>query len=143
MRNSTWKPSKEDYLAALADQNPWHELGSVPSTLAYTRRRSLSDKLWRALTGELQRYQVVLGPRRVGKTVSIYQTIQSLVEHGIPHQRLWFMRMDHPLFQHYPLGGWVRSLVKQEKPTAEKPLYLFLDEINYSKGWGTWDYSRS
>jgi len=138
MRDRTWRPSKEDYLAALADQNPWHELGSVPSSLAFFQRRSLPDKLSRALTGEPQRFQVVLGPRRVGKTVGMHQAIQALIEHGVQPNRLWFLKLDHPLLMDYELNGWAKALISNYGASAENPLYLFLDEINYSPKWDRW-----
>lgn len=138
MRNSAWKPSREDYLAALTDQNPWHELSSVPSTLAYSRRRSLSEKLWVALSGDLQRFQVVLGPRRVGKTVGMHQTIQALIDHGIRPNRLWFLKLDHPLLMDFELNGWARAIINNYGASSEDPLYLFLDEINYSPKWDRW-----
>jgi len=136
--NNTWKPEPSDYYDALSGQNPWHTLGYVPEGLSYKVGRLLTERLWGALISDPVRFQVVLGPRRVGKTVCLYQTIQRLIDQGIPPKRLWFMRMDHPLFLDFPLGGWVKSLVQHEKATAEKPLYLFLDEVNYSKRWDLW-----
>ncbi len=138
MTPTHWKPTSDDYLDALLGQNPWQKSGKFPKAFEYPQRRPLANQLWQTIIQDPWRYQLIIGPRRVGKTVTLYQTIESLMDEGIPHQRLWFMRMDHPLFLHYPLGGWVRSLVKREKPTADRPLYLFLDEINYSKDWDTW-----
>ncbi len=138
MSTDTWKPDPSDYYDALAGQNPWHSLGYVPEGLSYNKERLLTQKLWKTLVDKPWRFQVVLGPRRVGKTVCLYQTIQQLIKYGIPPKRLWFMRMDHPLFLDYPLGGWVKSLILHEKATPEKPLYLFLDEVNYSQKWDLW-----
>lgn len=138
MRGRTWTPSRDDYLAALVDQNPWHDLGKVPESLAFQVRRPLSDKLWNNLLGPAHRYQVVLGPRRVGKTVGMHQTIQALIDHGVKPDRLWFLKMDHPLLMDFELNGWVASLVLNYRPTDEEPLYLFIDEINYSSRWDKW-----
>ncbi|MBY0313822.1 MAG: ATP-binding protein [Phycisphaerales bacterium] len=84
------------------------------------------------------RYQVVLGPRRVGKTVALYQTIDQLIQKGVSPSRLWFLRLDHPLLMHFELGAWARSLIKNFNGTLESPLYLFLDEVNYSTNWDKW-----
>jgi len=138
MESTEWKPSSADYLDALLGQNPWNKEGKIPKVFDFPTRRLLADQLWKTIAKDPWRFQVVIGPRRVGKTVSLYQTIQQLIEYGIAHQRLWFMRMDHPLFQHYPLGSWVKALLNQENPTQENPLYLFVDEINYSEGWDAW-----
>lgn len=139
MAARTWTPSQSDYLAALADQNPWHELGRVPASLALPARRSLADRLWRRLLAESpRRYQVVLGPRRVGKTVGMHQTIQALIEADVAPDRLWFLRMDHPLLMDYQLNGWATSLLRRYGGSTDNPLYLFLDEINYSPRWDRW-----
>jgi len=138
MKKTTWKAESGDYLDALVGQNPWHSLGGVPEGLSYKTKRPLSDQIWKTIVDVPWRFQVILGPRRVGKTVCMYQTIQKLIEYGIPAKRLWFMRMDHPLLLDYTLGGWVQALINHEKPTTEKPLYLFLDEVNYSENWDLW-----
>jgi len=138
MASRTWQASRDDYLSALADQNPWQELGQVPEALAYTQRRSLANKLWRTLRDESGRYQVVLGPRRVGKTVSMHQTIQSLLEQRVAADRLWFLKMDHPLLMDYELDGWVKALINNYRASEKNPLYLFIDEINYSNRWDRW-----
>lgn len=138
MAKDTWTPSKDDYLDALTDQNPWRKLGHVPAALAKEVRRPLADELWRTMVAEPYRHQVVLGPRRVGKTVALYQTIDKLLRTGIAKERLWFLRLDHPLLMHYQLGPWARSLIGRFRGTDEAPLYLFLDEVNYSQQWDKW-----
>jgi len=137
MAGGTWKATKQDYLEALQDQNPWAKLGAVPAALAKAVQRPLAVELWRTMIREPYRYQVVLGPRRVGKTVALYQSIQNLMTHGVPASRLWFLRLDHPLLMHYELGGWVKSLIRNFGVPNE-PLFLFLDEVNYSKNWDKW-----
>lgn len=139
MAATTWKPSGDDYVEALRHQNPWHTLGKVPESLAKPVRRSLAEELWKTIIHTPHRYQVVLGPRRVGKTVAMHQTIARLLEHGVPAKNLWFMRMDHPLFQDYTLGGWVRLLLNTvDSVSATSPVYLFLDEVNYATQWDQW-----
>lgn len=138
MEDAKWSPSESDYVAALTNQNPWHRLGKVPRALAWDVRRPLARELWRTLIDGPQRFEVILGPRRVGKTVGLYQTIQKLIEEGIDPLRLWFLRLDHPLLLTEDLGFWVRFLIDVHKPTREKPLYLFLDEVNYSRNWDRW-----
>lgn len=138
MTRRTWTATRDDYLSALADQNPWHKLGRVPESLAFLRRRPLADKLWATLIDQPGRYQMVLGPRRVGKTVSMHQTIQVMLDRGVAPERLWFLRLDHPLLMHFELDGWVRSLINNYGASESNPLYLFLDEINYSTHWDKW-----
>ncbi len=80
MTRQPWKPTRQDYLDALISQNPWQHLGDVPDSLAFQTARPLARELWRTMLVKPQRYQVVLGPRRVGKTVTMYQTIRRLIQ---------------------------------------------------------------
>jgi uncharacterized protein len=149
MNASHWKPQAKDYLDALTIQNPWGKLGRVPVSLAPPVRRPLTDQLWRALqkappaarptrSSPPSRYQVILGPRRVGKTVAMYQAIDQLLASGVEPNRLWFLRLDHPLLMQHDLGAWVRQLIDTVGALPARPLYLFLDEINYSPNWDKW-----
>ncbi len=138
MSNHTWKPTSSDYLDAVLDQNPWNKLGRVPDVLAKPVPRLLAEVLWRSLNQDPIRHQLVLGPRRVGKTVVMYQTIDRLMKSGVPANRLWFLRLDHPLLMHYELGSWAKALIRRFGGGDGAPLYLFLDEINYSPQWDKW-----
>jgi len=134
MDTSTWQPTTQACIDALIDQNPWRSLGRVPDPFYKPVRRFLASHLWRALLGKSNRFQVVLGPRRVGKSVTLYQTVQSLIEDGVDPRHVWYMRMDHPLLMTYDLGTWVKAIVGEQQTTQ----YLLLDEINYAKQWDRW-----
>ena len=134
-----WRPRPEDYALLLRDQNPWQRGGRVPETLAPPVERPLASCLWRRLVrDEPRRFQVVLGPRRVGKTTVLYQTVGHLLARGVPAQRLWWFRMDHPLLLEIELGNLVRFVLEQSGASGEAPLYLFLDELTYARSWDLW-----
>jgi uncharacterized protein len=138
MSADTWELKPEDFFNALLDQNPWIQLGRVPETLARPIRRPLAEELWRSMIRPQYRHQVVLGPRRVGKTVAMYQTIQQLLDAGIAPTRLFFLRLDHPLLMHHQLSGWAKAIIKRYSASREAPLFLFLDEVNYARNWDKW-----
>ena len=85
-----------------------------------------------------RRFQIILGPRRVGKTTLMYQTVERLIAEGIDHRKLWWLRLDHPLFIEYPLGELCRDIVKECGATTHDPVYLFLDELTYASKWDLW-----
>jgi len=79
------------------EQNPWQQGDKVPDALALPVQRPLAKIFWRRLqTNEPKRFELVLGPRRVGKSTSMYQTVRNLMEAGVPKKRLWWLRLDHP-----------------------------------------------
>lgn len=82
----------------------------------------------------VRRAVVLLGPRRVGKTILIRHLIAGLLDSGVPANHLAYVEMDHPLLH----GHSLEALVKQiEEVTGEhrKRMYLFFDEIQSHKDW--------
>jgi uncharacterized protein len=80
---------------------------------------------------------MILGPRRVGKTTAMYQTIRHLLATPEQSQRCLYLRMDHPLLLDKDLGTIIKPRVDLwAKP--ETPLYLFIDEITYARKWDLW-----
>lgn len=133
-----WKPNDDD-LEILRGQNPWHAEGAVPVTLAPEGRRSMAAHLWHALMApESGRFQVVLGPRRVGKTTVLYQTVAELLRRGVPASRIHWLRLDHPRLLEVPLGDLVRFLADQLGATATNPAYVMLDELTYAERFDLW-----
>ncbi len=125
-------------LDLLQDQNPWRSLDKVPTELAKPTERTLASVLWRSLTRDQPlRYQVVIGPRRVGKSTVMYQTVQRLLAEGIDPARLLWLRLDHPLLMTADLGSTVRELVELAT-SRDQLLYLFLDELTYAPHWDLW-----
>ncbi len=128
----------EDAPRALVEQNPWIASGKVPSSLAPPIERPLARLLCnRLLSDEPRRYHVILGPRRVGKTTVMYQTVRCLLAKGVPPARVWWLRMDHPLLMQFSLGQLVAALLSLDH-TLEHPVYLMLDELVYADKWDLW-----
>ncbi len=136
---STWWLGDSDLSRTIAQQNPWVGKNEVPTVYARERERTLGKELWRALTGaRLHRFHLILGPRRVGKTTVMYQTVRHLLREGIPARRLWWLRLDHPVLMRESLGELVGLVREVSKASLEHPVYLFLDELTYARDWDLW-----
>ena len=134
-----WQPQPSDYHRVFAEQNPWWSSGTVPPALAPGTERSLAQVLWqRLLHNEPRRHQVILGPRRVGKTTVLYQTVRHLIAKGVDPRRIWWLRMDHPLLLPASLGDLVRPVLNTSGATEESPVFLMLDEVVYAEDWDRW-----
>lgn len=68
----------------------------------------------------------------------MYQTVEKLIAHGIAPDRLWWLRLDHPLLMDWDLGNMVRQIAEASRATSAKPVYLFLDELTYADRWDLW-----
>lgn len=134
-----WRPRPGDLQRVFEEQNPWHISGEVPATLARPIERPLAQLLWRRLLQDgPHRFQVVLGPRRVGKTTVLYQTVRHLITAGVEPSRIWSLRLDHPLLLQENLGDLVSAVLDTAHATPEAPLYLMLDELVYTERWDLW-----
>ncbi|MYD87004.1 MAG: ATP-binding protein [Acidobacteria bacterium] len=134
----TWEPSQVDYQRVLAEQNPWKITGEAPASWAPPVERPLTALLTRCLqTADLRRFQLVLGPRRVGKTTCLYQTVRQLLLGGVAPRRIWWLRLDHPLLMQLDLG-LLLGVVRDGVEDPNEPAFVFLDELTYARDWDLW-----
>lgn len=77
------------------------------------------------------------GPRRVGKTTVMLQLIDGLLEEGVHPRRILYATFDHPKLR---LAGFEATLSAWEEllPSGEEAEYLFLDELQFIRDWGTY-----
>ena len=131
--------SSEEIAQVFDAQNPWHRQGGVPSAFAPPRERPLAQLLWRRLRNDRpRRYQLILGPRRVGKTTVLYQTVRHLLERGVAPSDIWWLRMDHPVLMQERLDSLAATVVRRSGASADHPVYLMLDELTYAGDWDRW-----
>lgn len=83
---------------------------------------------------KLRRAVVLLGPRRVGKTILIRHLIADLLGQGVPASRIAYVEMDHPLLHGQSLEALIRQ-IEEAAPGGEGTRYLFFDEIQSHKDW--------
>lgn len=115
--------------------NPWwHAAPGVDVALGLHPRAYVQPVRDLLLDHKLRRAVVLLGPRRVGKTILIRHLIANLLQSGIGGARIAYVEMDHPLLH----GRSLETLVKQIEsltPATDAERYLFFDEIQSHKDW--------
>jgi len=84
----------------------------------------------------VRRSIILMGPRRVGKTVMIYQTIEKLIEEGVNPQKIIYVSVETPIYSNISLEE-LFSLARQALVQKENydGFYVFFDEIQYLKEW--------
>jgi hypothetical protein len=96
------------------------------------------------LEPSLRRFELITGPRRVGKTTLMYQLVADLISRGVSRKRIQWLRLDHPMFVDEPLSVLMRVLIRVAESadhgpvTSENPIFVFLDEVLYAKDWARW-----
>ena len=87
---------------------------------------------------ELEKRQIIVitGLRRVGKSTIMFQVIQELLAKGIsPRNILYFSFDDEKSSLQEVLETYEKEVLMRSFLTLEERLYIFLDEVQYSKGW--------
>jgi len=83
----------------------------------------------------IRRALVLMGPRRVGKTVMLFHCIQELIKEGIDPQKIFFVGIDNPIYVNLGLED-ILSLCKSSLALDNLVgAYVFFDEIQYLKDW--------
>ena len=122
----------EEHLKRL---NPWWDGGEMDAeTRALSPRAYLAPVLKLLQDSGLRRAVVLLGPRRVGKTILIRHLIANLLGQGVAARRIAYVEMDHPLLHGQSLESLIQQ-IEQAAPAGEGSRYLFFDEIQSHKDW--------
>ena len=108
--------------------------GKISEDLAKPFRRSFYFDVLEAL--ENRQVLVVTGLRRVGKSTIMFQVIQELLSKGIaPRNILYFSFDDEKISLEKVLETYEKDVLMKSFSVLDERIYLFLDEVQYSKGW--------
>lgn len=122
-----------DILKNLQSQNTWWTTGIIDKELVPDFKRSVYRKVHDVFFNEIRRFPVLSGPRRVGKSTMMFQTIDELLTSGIKPERILFYTLDE-----FPNDG---ISIKEVVETYQKfvydkdDFYLFVDEAQKDKSW--------
>lgn len=129
--------SEKEVLHRLEFDNPWWVKGAgIDRHYAQFKRRLYFDPLVRLIRDRpVNRAVVLMGPRRVGKTVLVYQTIQSLLDSGISGTSVLYASLETPVYSGMPLEKILGMFQSRFAHKREAPLYVFFDEVQYLRDW--------
>lgn len=125
-------------IGRLRVDNPWWTEGAVQDFYQDMKPRLYLDIFYSLVTDiDLNRAVILMGPRRVGKTVMIYHTIARLLADGVPQQNIIYISVETPIYNKIYLEQLFnlskQTLGKEENDTDQ--YYVFFDEIQYLKDW--------
>lgn len=123
-------------LERLRFENPWWLGGGIDAELKNLPRR-LYFKLFMPLLYEdaIKRAVIVLGPRRVGKTVMMHHAIDKLLEDGVKSDKILFIGIDNPIYINMGLDELFSLGRTASGNSSIEGRYVFFDEIQYLKDW--------
>lgn len=129
--------SQADVDRRLSFDNPWWTAGGDvdPGFRDLPHRSYLPSFLSLVKNRQIRRAIILMGPRRVGKTVMLQQTIRDLLQSGVSGSRILFLSLETPIYTDRPLDDFVRRFCDRFEHDRETPLTFFFDEIQYLKDW--------
>ena len=135
MKNSRLIP-EDKIVERLQYENPWWTSGNVQQTYQDMSKRLYFDLFYPFVKEtDIKRAVVLMGPRRVGKTVMMYHTIQELIKEKINPQKIFFIGIDNPIYMHLSLEDILLLAKEAVQLDNIEGCFVFFDEIQYLKDW--------
>ncbi|HNG90935.1 MAG TPA: AAA family ATPase, partial [Saprospiraceae bacterium] len=119
-------------------ENPWWANGHTDAEYRAMSPRLYFDLFFPLVQDiGLRRAVVLMGPRRVGKTVMMHHSVQRLLDKGVPANRICYINIENPIYTHLGLEqlfGFAREATKASSADVAG-WYVLFDEIQYLKDW--------
>ena len=129
--------SEKEVIDRLNFDNPWWE--DKHTSISYSnnpRRKYFSSFYYTVLDRSINRAVVLMGPRRVGKTVMVMQSIYELINHeGINNKNILFLSLETPIYTGISLEKLLNMFIKLHEHKRKSELFIYFDEIQYLKNW--------
>lgn len=125
--------------------NPWFKTNEIPPTLLEPFKRREFSMLEKDLN-RLEMATLIIGARRVGKSVLMYQLINKLLKSGIEGKRILFIQGDNPILTefaskdnliNYILDLYQKYIIDKTFNELTEPVYIFIDEAQNLNAWET------
>jgi uncharacterized protein len=126
--------AQKDIAARIARDNPWWDRAKPDPVVeaSYPHRVYFEPFKALALNYAIRRAAILLGPRRVGKTVMIKQIIAEAIASNVKPQNALYASIDTPLYSNISLESFLTYI--PGALNGEQCLVVF-DEIQYLKDW--------
>jgi uncharacterized protein len=126
----------EKIIERLRYENPWWVNKQIPEVYNIMAKRLYFSLFYPfVIEKNVRRALVLMGPRRVGKTVMLFHSIQQLLTEKVNPQKIFFIGIDNPIYVHLSLED-ILNLCKQSLNQDNlNGCYIFFDEIQYLKDW--------
>lgn len=126
----------EKIIERLRYENPWWISKQIPEVYNNMAKRLYFSLFYPfVIEKDVRRALVLMGPRRVGKTVMLFHSIQQLLTDKVNSQKICFIGIDNPIYVHLSLED-ILNLCKQSLNQDNlNGCYIFFDEIQYLKDW--------
>ncbi len=130
------KVAIEQIIDRIKFENPWWITGQIEEDYNEMPRRLYFD-LFAPLAYEkdIRRALVLMGPRRVGKTVMLHHLVHDFLKNGTDPQKIAFITIENPIYNNNSLEDLFKYAKQASGSTDSKGWYVIFDEVQYLKDW--------
>jgi predicted AAA+ superfamily ATPase len=128
--------SKKQVLDRIRFENPWWVEGHIEDDYNEMPRR-LYFELFKPLVYErdIRRAVVLMGPRRVGKTVMLFHLVEDLIQNGVNPKKIIFITIENPIYNNIPLEQLFLYAKEATGIKDKNDWHIIYDEIQYCRNW--------
>lgn len=124
----------EKIIERLRYENPWWITKVIPKAYSSMSKRLYFDLFYPfVIERSIIRALVLMGPRRVGKTVMLFHCIENLLKEGTNPHKLFYIGIDNPIYVNLSLEDVLTLCKKALNLENLNGCYVFFDEIQYLK----------
>lgn len=135
MKAKAFIPSDE-IIERLQYENPWWITKEIPSGYKALSKRLYFNLFYPFVQDrDIKRAVVLMGPRRVGKTVMMFHAIDQLIQDQVDPQKIFFVGIDNPIYINLSLEDLLNLCKEAIKTPTLEGCFVFFDEIQYLKDW--------
>ncbi|NOS89713.1 MAG: ATP-binding protein [Methylococcaceae bacterium] len=128
--------SQIEIINRLHFDNPWWETGCIELRYQdYPRRFYFASFFKLVKESSINRAAVLMGPRRVGKTVMVYHVVDKLLKEGVEAKQILYVSLETPLYTGLSLEKIVNLFQSEFNHKRHDGLFIIFDEIQYLAGW--------
>ncbi|MFL5329355.1 MAG: ATP-binding protein [Gemmataceae bacterium] len=129
--------SRDQVIDRIKFENPWwkppHQIDAYYQAM---QPRAYFGQFYGLTIEKMPRRALILmGPRRVGKTVLIYHAIQRLIKKGADPRSLWYVTVESPIYNGLGLEELLNLASEASGIALDQEVYFFVDEIQYLREW--------
>ncbi|MDD2775069.1 MAG: ATP-binding protein [Gallionella sp.] len=129
--------SEIDIMKRLQFDNPWwtDHVGIDKRYSEMPRRTYFDPFIAQVIDRSVNRAVVLMGPRRVGKTVMVHHSIDKLLKAGVSGKNILYLSLETPLYTGIALERLLEFFTTAFVHGRDTELFIFFDEVQYLKGW--------
>jgi len=128
--------SKQEIINRLYLDNSWWSEDGIEKRYSDMPRRFYYESFFALVaTTQINRAVVLMGPRRVGKTVMVHHAISGLIEKDIDSKKIMYLSLETPIFTGLSLEKIVNIFQEEFSYSKDSELYIVFDEVQYLPNW--------